>query len=162
MARYNPQRRRSGSAAWQWIVIGMVLGFGCSVILVFRGTRDRGCQRRPEPCCRMPQPRPRSSSPRRPSRHPHADPYARPHLRPLRASSLKFKPPPPAPPFRRPCKLSNPRSRPPRRPRAAILRRCPVMDRWPVIRASRAPSPIAAKSLKLRVAPSKWAPPSAK
>ncbi len=34
MARYNPQRRRSGSAAWQWIVIGMVLGFGCSVILV--------------------------------------------------------------------------------------------------------------------------------
>ncbi len=34
MARYNSQRRRSGSAAWQWIVIGMVLGFGCSVILV--------------------------------------------------------------------------------------------------------------------------------
>lgn len=34
MARYTPQRRRSGSAAWQWIVIGMVLGFACSVILV--------------------------------------------------------------------------------------------------------------------------------
>jgi formylglycine-generating enzyme required for sulfatase activity len=34
MARYNSQRRRSGSAAWQWIVIGMVLGFACSVILV--------------------------------------------------------------------------------------------------------------------------------
>ena len=34
---YGYVGRRSGGAAWQWIVIGMVLGFGCSVVLVLGG-----------------------------------------------------------------------------------------------------------------------------
>lgn len=34
MSRYGSLNRRSGSAAWQWILIGGVLGFGCSAILV--------------------------------------------------------------------------------------------------------------------------------
>lgn len=31
---YGYVGRRSGGAAWQWVIIGLVLGFGCSVILV--------------------------------------------------------------------------------------------------------------------------------
>lgn len=31
---YGSLGRRSGNTAWQWIVIGAILGFGCSVILV--------------------------------------------------------------------------------------------------------------------------------
>lgn len=31
---YGKLGRRSGSAAWQWVVIGMILGFGCSVVIV--------------------------------------------------------------------------------------------------------------------------------
>ena len=34
---YGYVGRRSGGAAWQWIVIGMVMGFGCSVVLVLGG-----------------------------------------------------------------------------------------------------------------------------
>ena len=34
---YGYVGRRSGGAAWQWIVIGAVLGFGCSVALVLIG-----------------------------------------------------------------------------------------------------------------------------
>lgn len=34
MSRYGPIGRRSGSAAWQWVVIGMILGFACSATLV--------------------------------------------------------------------------------------------------------------------------------
>ncbi|MDL1900888.1 formylglycine-generating enzyme family protein [Anaerolineae bacterium CFX9] len=34
---YGYVSRRSGGAAWQWIVIGIVLGFGCSAILVLGG-----------------------------------------------------------------------------------------------------------------------------
>lgn len=34
---YGYVGRRSGGAAWQWIVIGMVLGFACSVVLVLGG-----------------------------------------------------------------------------------------------------------------------------
>ncbi|MEP7291425.1 MAG: SUMF1/EgtB/PvdO family nonheme iron enzyme [Chloroflexota bacterium] len=36
-SNYGYVGRRSGGAAWQWIVIGMVLGFGCSVVLVLVG-----------------------------------------------------------------------------------------------------------------------------
>ncbi|MBK8022650.1 MAG: SUMF1/EgtB/PvdO family nonheme iron enzyme [Chloroflexi bacterium] len=31
---YGYVGRRSGGSAWQWVIIGLVLGFGCSVILV--------------------------------------------------------------------------------------------------------------------------------
>lgn len=31
---YGSLGRRSGSTAWQWIIIGAILGFGCSVVLV--------------------------------------------------------------------------------------------------------------------------------
>ncbi len=31
---YGYVGRRSGGAAWQWVVIGIVMGFGCSVVLV--------------------------------------------------------------------------------------------------------------------------------
>ncbi len=34
---YGYVGRRSGGAAWQWVVIGMVMGFGCSVVLVLGG-----------------------------------------------------------------------------------------------------------------------------
>lgn len=34
---YGSVGRRSSNAAWQWVVIGIVLGFGCSVILVLGG-----------------------------------------------------------------------------------------------------------------------------
>lgn len=34
---YGYVGRRSGGAAWQWIIIGAVLGFGCSVVLVLAG-----------------------------------------------------------------------------------------------------------------------------
>ncbi len=34
---YGYVGRRSGGAAWQWIIIGMVMGFGCSVVLVLGG-----------------------------------------------------------------------------------------------------------------------------
>lgn len=34
---YGYVGRRSGGAAWQWIIIGLVLGFGCSVVLVLGG-----------------------------------------------------------------------------------------------------------------------------
>lgn len=34
MSRYGTIGRRSGSAAWQWVVIGMILGFACSATLV--------------------------------------------------------------------------------------------------------------------------------
>lgn len=34
---YGYVGRRSGGAAWQWVVIGMVLGFACSVVLVLGG-----------------------------------------------------------------------------------------------------------------------------
>lgn len=34
---YGYVGRRSGGSAWQWIIIGLVLGFGCSVILVLGG-----------------------------------------------------------------------------------------------------------------------------
>ncbi|MGQ9908556.1 MAG: formylglycine-generating enzyme family protein [Candidatus Flexifilum sp.] len=34
MSRYGSLNRRSGSAAWQWIVLGGVFGFGCAAIVV--------------------------------------------------------------------------------------------------------------------------------
>ena len=34
---YGYVGRRSGGAAWQWVIIGMVMGFGCSVVLVLAG-----------------------------------------------------------------------------------------------------------------------------
>ncbi len=34
---YGYVGRRSGGAAWQWVIIGMVIGFGCSVVLVLGG-----------------------------------------------------------------------------------------------------------------------------
>ncbi|MEO8393439.1 MAG: SUMF1/EgtB/PvdO family nonheme iron enzyme [Chloroflexota bacterium] len=34
---YGYVGRRSSGAAWQWIIIGMVMGFGCSVVLVLGG-----------------------------------------------------------------------------------------------------------------------------
>ncbi len=34
MARYSRGGRRSGGAAWQWVVIGIILGFGCSAVVV--------------------------------------------------------------------------------------------------------------------------------
>src|SRR5215211_1799729 len=36
-SNYGYVGRRSGGAAWQWIIIGMVMGFGCSVVLVLGG-----------------------------------------------------------------------------------------------------------------------------
>jgi formylglycine-generating enzyme required for sulfatase activity len=37
MARSGYNRRRSGNGAWQWVVIGMILGFGCSAIVLLAG-----------------------------------------------------------------------------------------------------------------------------
>ncbi len=34
---YGYVGRRSGGAAWQWVIIGVVMGFGCSVVLVLLG-----------------------------------------------------------------------------------------------------------------------------
>ncbi len=34
---YGYVGRRSGGAAWQWVIIGIVMGFGCSVVLVLLG-----------------------------------------------------------------------------------------------------------------------------
>lgn len=34
---YGSLGRRSGSAAWQWVVIGMILGFACSAVVVLGG-----------------------------------------------------------------------------------------------------------------------------
>lgn len=34
---YGSLGRRSGSAAWQWVIIGSILGFGCAAILVLGG-----------------------------------------------------------------------------------------------------------------------------
>ena len=34
---YGSLNRRSGSAAWQWILIGIILGFGCSAIILLAG-----------------------------------------------------------------------------------------------------------------------------
>jgi len=36
-SNYGYVGRRSGGSAWQWIIIGLVLGFGCSVIFVLGG-----------------------------------------------------------------------------------------------------------------------------
>lgn len=38
---YGYVGRRSGGAAWQWVVIGIVLGFACSVVLVLAGLVTR-------------------------------------------------------------------------------------------------------------------------
>jgi len=37
MSRYGSLNRRSGNAAWQWVVIGGVLGFGCTAIILLAG-----------------------------------------------------------------------------------------------------------------------------
>ena len=34
---YGTLNRRSGSAAWQWILIGVIIGFGCSAIVLLAG-----------------------------------------------------------------------------------------------------------------------------
>ena len=34
---YGSLNRRSGSAAWQWILIGIIIGFGCSAIVLLAG-----------------------------------------------------------------------------------------------------------------------------
>ncbi|MFN8377788.1 MAG: SUMF1/EgtB/PvdO family nonheme iron enzyme [Anaerolineae bacterium] len=34
---YGSLNRRSGSAAWQWILIGVIIGFGCSAIILLAG-----------------------------------------------------------------------------------------------------------------------------
>ena len=34
---YGSLNRRSGSAAWQWILIGVIIGFGCSAIVLLAG-----------------------------------------------------------------------------------------------------------------------------
>lgn len=37
MSRYQYSGRRRGGGAWQWTIIGLVLGFGCAVVLVLAG-----------------------------------------------------------------------------------------------------------------------------
>lgn len=37
MSRYGSLNKRSGNAAWQWIVIGGVIGFGCAAIFLLGG-----------------------------------------------------------------------------------------------------------------------------
>ncbi len=34
---YGSLNRRSGNAAWQWILIGIIIGFACSAIILLAG-----------------------------------------------------------------------------------------------------------------------------